>query len=229
MRCFGQVEHEHLVGNRLTDGTGEFHLRLLEFLRVKYRFHRHNRRFSIRNLNTDSALARNRGDDTDAKGREAQGDIILEGAHLGNTDTGRQRDLVKRDGRTDRGLDAGDLDTKGTEHLHDAVLVGGLLSHIDERLAVIVVFLQEVECRIVVVLKVTLGIVGFEVLQIRRNGLGIGRILILSHLDLHADFLALRLLDVVGGLHSRCCWLFLALIDIIYHNSLSIVVELNRL
>ena len=80
-----------------------------------------------------------------------------------------------------------------------------------------------------VVLEVTLGIVGLEVLQIRRNGLGIGRILILSHLDFHADFPALRLLDVVDGLHSRGCRLFLALIDIIYHNGLSIVVELNRL
>ena len=64
-----------------------------------------------------------------------------------------KRDLVEGDGWTYGCLDTADLDAKRTEHLHDTVLVGRLLGHVDIGLAVVIVFLQQVERRIVIVLQ----------------------------------------------------------------------------
>ena len=114
VRCLGQIEHEHLVGDCLTDGTGKFHLRLLELLRVQDRFHRDGRGFGVWHLDTHRTLTRHGGDDTDAEGGQRQGDIVLQVLHLLDADTLGQRDLVEGDRRTDGGLDTANFHTKST-------------------------------------------------------------------------------------------------------------------
>ena len=106
MGSLSQIEHEHFVGDGLTNGTGQLHRRLLELLRVQHRLHRDGSGLGIRYLNTDSSLAGDRRDDTDTQSREAQGDIVLQVADTRDTHTRGWGNLIQRDGRTYGSLDA---------------------------------------------------------------------------------------------------------------------------
>ena len=184
MGSLGQVEHVDLVGDGLAHRTGQLHRRLLEFLRVEHRLHRHNALLGVWHLDADGATSWDRRNDTDALSGEAQSNVVLQVTYLGDANTLGRCNLIERDSGAYGGLDARNLYAKGTQHLHDAVLVGRLLSHIDIGLAVVVVMLQQVERGIVVVLQVALGVVGFQVL--------------LAHAD---EVLAVGLLLLRASLH----------------------------
>ena len=224
----GQVEHKHLVGNRLTDGTGQFHLRLLELLRIEDRFHRYRRRLGIRNLDTHRTLAGHRRDDTNAEGCQRQGDIVLQILHLLDSYALSQRDLVEGDCRSDGGLDARDLHTKGAKHIDDSVLVGRLLGHVDIGLTVVIVFLQQVERRVVVVLQVTLRIVGLQILECRGNGLLVCSLVSLGlfHAELHIIVCIHRLFR--RSVNDRGLWC-VGLIHLVDDDRLTIRHKLHRL
>ena len=149
VRNLRQIHHEHLVGDGLTQRNRQFHLGFLELLGVEDALHAHDVRLGIRHLDTDGSLARDRSDDTDTQGSEAQGDIILQVLDLGDAHTLGRLNLVEGDGRTHGGTDGLDLYAEVAQHLDDSVLVGLLLLFVDRHLLV-VVFLQQVEGRVLV-------------------------------------------------------------------------------
>ena len=184
MGSLGEVEHEHLVGDGLTHGTGQVHRCLLELLRVQNTLHRHDVLLLVRNLDTDGTLAGNRGNDTDAESLQREGDVILQITDFRDTYPLCRCNFVERDGGAYGGLDAVNLNAKVAQHLHDAVLVLRLLLHVDVGLAVVLVDLQQVEGGILVKLQVALGVVGFQHLFAHRNEvLAIGLLFLLAYLD----------------------------------------------
>ena len=223
MRSLRQVEHKHLVGDGLSKCTGQFHRCFLEFPGVQDRFHRNDRRLGIRHLDTYRTLTGDRSDDTDTEGSQRQSDIVFQVLDLRDSHARSQSNLVKRNGRSDGGLDTGNLHTKRTEHLHDTVLVGRLLGHIDIRLAVVLVSLQQVKGRILIVLQVAFGVVGLKVLKGGSHSLCVCFIFCLSHLNLHAH--------LVFFFHHflRCLLRLWLLVAFIYDNSLIVFLEFNGL
>ena len=145
MRNLGQIHHEHVVGNRLSECQRQFHRGLLELSGVQDAFHRDDACLGVRHFDTDGALAGDRCNDTDAECREAQGDIIFQVADLGYTHTFGRCEFVERDGGAYGGRDTRNLHSEGVQHLDDAVLVGRLLLHVDIRPVVGIVFLEQVE------------------------------------------------------------------------------------
>ena len=160
MWSLGEVEHEDLVSNSLTNGTRQLHRWFLEFLGVEDRTHGYRSRLGVRNLDTDGALARDRRNDTNAQSRQRQGNVVLQVTDAWDTHAWGWSNLVKRDGRTYRSLDAADFYAEVAQYVDNAVFVGVLLVHVDERLTVTLILLQQVEFRIAVVLQVALRVVG---------------------------------------------------------------------
>ena len=186
VRNLRQIHHEHLVGDGLTQRDRQFHLGFLELLGVQDALHAHDVCLGIRHLDTDGSLARDRSDDTDTQGSEAQGDIILQVLDLGDAHTLGRLNLVESDGRTHGGTDGLDLYAEVAKYLDDAVLVGLLLLFVDRHLLV-VVFLQQVEGRVLVSCERLLRIDR----RIEHLGIayGVAGSLLLSgsHRDIHSD------------------------------------------
>lgn len=120
----GEVDHEHFVGDGLAEGDGEFVLGLAELLGVDDALHGDDLWAGVGDFDTDGAFAGNGGDDADAEGGEAEGDVVLEVADLGDADAGGGGDLVEGDGGTDGGGDLADFYAEVAEDFDDAVLVG---------------------------------------------------------------------------------------------------------
>ena len=186
VRNLRQIHHEHLVGDGLTQRDRQLHLGFLELLGVQDALHAHDVRLGIRHLDTDGSLARDRSDDTDTQGSEAQGDIILQVLDLGDAHTLGRLNLVEGDGRAHGGTDGLDLYAEVAQHLDDSVLVGLLLLFVDRHLLV-VVFLQQVEGRVLVSSERLLRIDR----RIEHLGIayGVAGSLLLSgsHRDIHSD------------------------------------------
>ena len=186
VRNLRQIHHEHLVGDGLAQCDRQLHLGFLELLGVQDALHAHDVRLGIRHLDTDGSLARDRSDDTDTQGSEAQGDIILQVLDLGDAHTLGRLNLVEGDGRTHGGTDGLDLYAEVAQHLDDSVLVGLLLLFVDRHLLV-VVFLQQVEGRVLVSCERLLRIDR----RIEHLGIayGVAGSLLLSgsHRDIHSD------------------------------------------
>ena len=186
VRNLRQIHHEHFVGDGLTQRDRQFHLGFLELLGVQDALHAHDVCLGIRHLDTDGSLARDRSDDTDTQGSEAQGDIILQVLDLGDAHTLGRLNLVEGDGRTHGGTDGLDLYAEVAQHLDDPVLVRLLLLFVDRHLLV-VVFLQQVEGRVLVSCERLLRIDR----RIEHLGIayGVAGSLLLSgsHRDIHSD------------------------------------------
>ena len=186
VRNLRQIHHEHLVGDGLTQRDRQFHLGFLELLGVQNALHAHDVCLGIRHLDTDGSLARDWSDDTDTQGSEAQGDIILQVLDLGDAHTLGRLNLVESDGRAHGGTDGLDLYAEVAQHLDDPVLVRLLLLFIDRHLLV-VVFLQQVEGRVLVSCERLLRIDR----RIEHLGIayGVAGSLLLSgsHRDIHSD------------------------------------------
>ena len=186
VRNLRQIHHEHLVGDGLTQRDRQFHLGFLELLGVQDALHAHDVCLGIRHLDTDGSLARDRSDDTDTQGSEAQGDIILQVLDLGDAHTLGRLNLVEGDGRTHGGTDGLDLYAEVAQHLDDSVLVRLLLLFVDRHLLV-VVFLQQVEGRVLVSSERLLRVDR----RIEHLGIayGVAGSLLLSgsHRDIHSD------------------------------------------
>ena len=150
MGNLGQVYHKYLVGDGLAQCERQFHLRFLELPRVEDTLHAYDVGVGIRHLDTDSALAGYGGDDTYAEGSQAQGDVVLQILDLRYAHTVGRLYLVERNGRTYCGAYGLDLHAEVAQHLNDAVLVGYLFRLIDVVL-VVVIFLQQAQCRVLVV------------------------------------------------------------------------------
>ena len=186
VRNLRQIHHEHLVGDGLTQRDRQLHLGFLELLGVQDALHAHDVCLGIRHLDTDGSFARDRSDDTDTQGSEAQGDIILQVLDLGDAHTLSRLNLVESDGRAHGGTDGLDLYAEVAQHLDDSVLVGLLLLFVDRHLLV-VVFLQQVEGRVFVSCERLLRIDR----RIEHLGItyGVAGSLLLSgsHRDIHSD------------------------------------------
>ena len=186
MRNLRQIHHEHLVGDGLAQRDRQLHLGFLELLGVQDALHAHDVCLGIRHLDTDGSLARDRSDDTDTQGSEAQGDIILQVLDLGDAHTLGRLNLVESDGRAHGGTDGLNLYAEVAQHLDDSVLVGLLLLFVDRHLLV-VVFLQQVEGRVLVSCERFLRIDR----RIEHLGIAYGvagsLLLSASHRDIHSD------------------------------------------
>ena len=186
VRNLRQIHHEHLVGDGLAQRDRQLHLGFLELLGVQDALHAHDVCLGIRHLDTDGSLARDRSDYTDTQGSEAQGDIILQVLDLGDAHTLGRLNLVESDGRAHGGTDGLDLYAEVAQHLDDPVLVGLLLLFVDRHLLV-VVFLQQVEGRVLVSCERFLRIDR----RIEHLGIayGVAGSLLLSgsHRDIHSD------------------------------------------
>ena len=68
VRDLGQIHHEHIIGNGLTQCDRQIHGSLAEPFRVENTLHGDNLWFGIRYLNTDRSLTGNRSNDTDSQG-----------------------------------------------------------------------------------------------------------------------------------------------------------------
>ena len=220
----GQVEHEHLVGDGLAHGAGQVHRGLLEFLRVQNALHRHDALLGVGHLYADGALAGDGGYDAYAQRLQVQRDVVFQSTYLRDAHAWGGFQLIERDGGAYGGLDAADFDAKSAQHVHDAVLVGGLLGHVDVGLAVIVVVLQQVEGGVVVQLQVELGVVGLQHLVAHAHQVvAAGLLLFFCCRHVHAQLFAVgRFLLVVAahGLHH----LFVA-----YVHHQVVALELNGL
>ena len=150
MRNLRKVCHEHLVGDGFSEYDRQVVLRLLELLRVQDALHRHVMALLVWHLNTDSALARYRRNDTHAESRKAQRDVCLQTANLGDADTFSRSDLVERDGRTDSCLYFADVDAETLQHLDNLLVVRLDFVHINVWLASVLVLCEQVECRVLV-------------------------------------------------------------------------------
>ena len=186
VRNLRQIHHEHLVGDGLAQRDRQLHLGFLELLGVQDALHAHDVCLGIRHLDTDGSLARDRSDYTDTQGSEAQGDIILQVLDLGDAHTLGRLNLVESDGRAHGGTDGLNLYAEVAQHLDDSVLVGLLLLFVDRHLLV-VVFLQQVEGRVLVSCERFLRVDR----RIEHLGIAYGvagsLLLSASHRDIHSD------------------------------------------
>ena len=141
-----QVEHKHLVDNRLSDRHRQVIRTFLEFARSDHRLHGNSLRFIIRDLDPDRSLTRHRRDNTYLQGGKAQSNIIFQVFNLRNTHTGFRDNLIERDRRSNRRLDRGDIDTEIFQRLLDHLLVffQFFTVHLD---ITRIVELQQIECR----------------------------------------------------------------------------------
>ena len=157
----GQIHHEHLVRDGLTQGDGQLIGRFLELLAADDALPRHDFGVRVGHLDTDGTLARYGRYDTDAQCREAQGDVVLQSAYFRDAHALFGSNLVERHRRSYGRLDGADFDAETAQCAHDLVLVGILLVHVDGRFGVVVV-LHQVQRGEVVVLQVEAGVVRFQ-------------------------------------------------------------------
>ena len=194
MRYLGQVNHEHIIRNGLTQSNGQIHGCLAEPLGVQDTLHRDNLRFLVGYLDTYGSLTRNWCNDTNTQGTQTQGDIILQIADSGDAHTFCWSDLIECNGRTDGGMDRTNLYTETVQYLYDTVHVTLLLILINRRFVAIVVFLQQVEGGELILQPRLTGIDRRTQIYFCRNNLAIGFLLSIGHL--HID------VNVIGVLSS---------------------------
>ena len=78
MRGLGKVEHKDLVGDGSAVGNRQAHLLLLlETLAGDHRVHGYRLWFLVRHLDTNSALAWDRSNDTNTHSRQGEHDIVF--------------------------------------------------------------------------------------------------------------------------------------------------------
>ena len=166
MRNLCQVDHEHLIGNGLTQSNRQFHLCLLELSGVEDTLHAHNVRLGVRHLDTYGSLARDRSNDTYSQGCKTQGDVVLEILDFRDAHTFGRLYLIECDGRTHRSSYGTYGNTKVAQHLDDAVFVGYLFCLVDI-VAIVLIFLEQAQGGVLVLGERLLGVDGrIEMLHI---------------------------------------------------------------
>ena len=90
----GQIHHEHLVGNGLSECHRQVEGCFLELLAGQDRTHGYDVRVRVWHFDTDGTLARNRCDDTDTQCRKTQGDVVLQVTDFRDTYPFRRRNLI---------------------------------------------------------------------------------------------------------------------------------------
>ena len=108
--------------------------------------HRNGFGLAVRHFDADGALARNRGDDTDAQSGQTQRNIVLQVLDFRDSNAGGRDDFIQRDCRADGRLDFVDADAEFAQGFHNLVLVGLQFLIVDFRLLSAVV-VQHVEGR----------------------------------------------------------------------------------
>ena len=128
---------------------------------------------AVRNFDSDGALARNRSDDADSEGAQAQSDVVFKRLDFTDSDSRLGNDFVQRHRRPDSRLDLGDFDFVVAQRVDNALFVGleFFLVNFGRRLAVVV---QKLKGRELVARKVAARIVGVEVRSLRCRGEGSG-------------------------------------------------------
>ena len=150
MRYLREVHHVNFVGDSLAKCDRQFHLCLLELAWVENALHRHYAWLSIRNLDTDGALAGDGSDDTNAKSRKTECDIVFKSSDFRYSNAFSRCYFIKRDGRTYGCTDRLYLHAEWCQHVNDTFLVRQLLVFIYKHLASIIVFLEQVKGRVLV-------------------------------------------------------------------------------
>ena len=161
----GEIHHEHLVGDGLSQGYGEFEGGFLEFPRIEDALHRHDARVLVGHFDTDGALAGDGRYDADAERGERQGYIVLEVADFVDAHAGGGGHFVEGNGGADGGLDTGNLHPEVAQHGDDAVLVGQVLGLVDGSAVVIVMFEQGNGGELIE-LQILAGVVRFHFLHL---------------------------------------------------------------
>ena len=197
MRGFGEVKGKHLIGDGATDGYRQTHLLLLlETLASNHRVHRHDLWFFVRYLNTDSSLARHRGNDTNTDSSERKHNIVFESLDLSNLDTCLRYDLVERNGRTDSGFDRLNLNVEVAQGGDNAVGIGLLFLLVDDWSGLVVIDLEKIERRELIVFQVLAWVVWTKFAQqVFRIVLGELDFLDIFHGDIHIILFLSLLLD----------------------------------
>ena len=118
-------------------------------------------RISIRNFDTYGSFSGNGGDDTNAEGGEAQGDIVFEIFYFGYFYTRFGNDFIQCNGGPYSSFDGADAYAVIFERVDDTLFVCLLLIDVDRIIAGLV-FSQQVECRCLVVRKVESRVIFIE-------------------------------------------------------------------
>ena len=100
MRHLGQIGHIDFVAYGAAECHGEFVAALGVFARLDESAHRHSLRLIVGHLYAHGAFARDRGDDSDADGRQTQCDIVGQILDAGDLDPLVGLHLVERHRRT---------------------------------------------------------------------------------------------------------------------------------
>ena len=160
MRHLAQINHENLIGNRLTQSYRQIISRLLELLATDDTLSGNNLRIGVRYFNTDCSFSRNRRNDTNTQCRKAESDIIFQTTNLGNTNPLLGGNFIQRHRRSHRRLYRTDFNTETAQCIYNLIFIGILLRHVDSRLGIIIM-LHQVDSRITIVFQIETGIIGF--------------------------------------------------------------------
>ena len=132
MRGVGKVEHLHLLGDGIAYCDREFVFAAPEIVAVEEVAERHDARSVVGDLDAHGV---GQGDDANAAGLEAQGDVFLKLLDFGDLDARGRSDLVEGDGGADDGLHIVHRDLVGLQGGDDLVVVAGELFAADFALA----------------------------------------------------------------------------------------------
>ena len=139
----GQVEHKDLVGDGSSVGDRQTHLLLLlETLGGDDGVHRDDLRLLVGHFDTDSALAGNGGNDTNAHRRERQHDIVLQRLNLRHTHTRLWHNFIERDRRTHRSLNRLNLNAVVPQGGYNTIGIRLLFGLINDWCGLVVIDLQ---------------------------------------------------------------------------------------
>lgn len=78
VRHLGEVSHENLVRDCLSERHGKFHGAVAVDVAVKNRAHRHNLRVFVRHFDADCSFCGNRRDDSHSEGCKAELEVVAE-------------------------------------------------------------------------------------------------------------------------------------------------------
>ena len=146
MRHFGEIGHENLVGNGLSEGHRQLHFRVAVDVAVENRTHRHNLRIFVGDFDADGAFGRNRRDDADAFGCKLELEVVAEAADRARAHTFCRNDFIEGYGRTDSCLDLGDFHSEAAQCLCQAAFVEFHLLNVDAW-AFVLCRTQQIDCR----------------------------------------------------------------------------------
>ena len=109
--------------------------------------HRNHLWISVRNFDTNRSFSWYRGNDTNTGGGKAQHNIIFQVPDFRNTNAGFWHNFVQSNRWSNRCLDSIYFNTKVLEDSDDFVFIRILFHHVDLRIVVGAVNLQQIEGR----------------------------------------------------------------------------------